>query len=222
MERHADFLASWQDRAWADRYLELVHRITDAERRLAPGRDGLAVAVARQAFRLMSYKDEYEVARLYIDGTFAKRLQETFEGKPGLQFHLAPPLISRRDPATGHRAKRTFGSWIFVVFRCLAAMRRLRGTVLDPFGWQRDRREERRLIADYFDRMNEVAVALTPASHAAAVDLANVPSGIRGFGHIKEAAIARARTQETEALAAFRNASDASVRNAADGERNNP
>ncbi len=206
VERHAAFLASWQDRAWAARYLDLVHRISDAERRLTPGRDGLADAVSRQAFRLMSYKDEYEVARLYVDGTFKKRLQDTFEGKPGLQFHLAPPLISRRDPATGHRLKRTFGSWILVVFRCLAAMRRLRGTVLDPFGWQRDRRQERRLIADYFERMNEVASALTPANHAAAVDLANVPSGIRGFGHIKEAAIARARAQEAEALTAFRSA----------------
>ena len=206
VERHAAFLASWQDRAWADRYLDLVQRISDAERRLTPGRDGLADAVVRQAFRLMSYKDEYEVARLYTDGTFTKRLQDTFEGKPGLQFHLAPPLISRRDPMTGHRVKRTFGSWILVVFRCLAAMRWLRGSVLDPFGWQRERREERQLISDYFDRMNEVAIALTPANHAAAVDLANVPSHIRGFGHVKAEAIARARAAEVEALAAFRSA----------------
>ncbi len=207
VERHAAFLASWQDRAWAGRYLDLVRRISDVERRLTPGRHGLADAVARQAFRLMSYKDEYEVARLYVDGTFKKRLHDTFEGEPGLRFHLAPPLISRRDPATGHRMKRTFGSWILVVFRGLAAMRRLRGTVLDPFGWQRDRREERQLIASYFERMNEVAGALNPANHGAAVDLARVPAGIRGFGHVKAEAIARARTQEAEALAAFRRAS---------------
>ncbi len=214
VERNAAFLASWQDRSWAERYLDLVHRVSDAERRLTPGRDGLAAAVARQAFRLMSYKDEYEVARLYVDGTFAKRLKDTFEGKPSLQLHLAPPLISRRDPSTGHRLKRTFGSWILVVFRGLAAMRRLRGTVLDPFGWQRERREERKLISDYFDLMNEVAIALTPANHAAAVDLANVPSQIRGFGHVKDEAIARARAQEAEALTAFRSAtSEDAIRN---------
>ncbi len=212
VERNAAFLASWQDRSWAERYLDLVHRVSDAERRLTPGTDDLAIAVSRQAFRLMSYKDEYEVARLHVDGAFAKKLQETFDGEPGLQFHLAPPLISRRDPATGQRAKRTFGSWIIVVFRCLAAMRRLRGSVLDPFGWQRDRREERQLISDYFNRMNEVVVALTPANHSAAVDLANFPSQIRGFGHVKNEAIARARVAEAGALAAFRRAAPEDVR----------
>ncbi len=204
IRRRVAFLTSYQDRAYAERYLDLVRRIKDAERQRTPRHHGLALAVARYAFKLMAYKDEYEVARLHTDGRFEAGLAEAFEGDVRLRFHLAPPLFARRDPVTGHLVKKTFGAWILPVFRCLAALRRLRGTVFDPFGMSRDRREERRLVADYFSRMNAVAAELTPKNHAAAIALASVPEQIRGYGHVKQQHLIRARAAEAEALAQFR------------------
>ena len=204
IRRRVAFLTSYQDRAYADRYLDLVRRIESAERQRTPKHHELSLAVARYAFKLMAYKDEYEVARLYTDGSFESGLAETFEGDVRLQFHLAPPLFARRDPVTGHLVKKAWGAWVLPVFRCLAALRRLRGTVFDPFGMSRDRREERRLIADYFSHMNAVAAELTPNNHAAAIALASVPEQIRGYGHVKEQHLIRARAAEAAALAQFR------------------
>ena len=165
---------------------------------------GLAEAVARYAFKLMAYKDEYEVARLFTDGTFRDALAEQFEGDFRIEFSLAPPLFARPDPETGEVRKRTYGPWMMTAFRLLAGLRRLRGTPFDIFGRTAERRMERELIETYFEQMREVTGALDRDNHAAAVELARVPEFIRGYGHVKQRHVVRARAMQSQALAAFR------------------
>ena len=169
----------------------------------AKGRDGLAAAVARYAFKLMAYKDEYEVARLYTDGAFRKKLERQFDGDYRLEFHLAPPLMAKPDPVTGRTLKRRFGPWMMTAFRVLAALRGLRGTTFDPFGRLPERRQERQLIADYENLVGEISANLNDANHALAVELAEIPEHIRGYGPIKDRAIAAAKEKEASLLAAF-------------------
>jgi len=202
--RRAAFLTDYQDAAWAGRYRALVEEVRRAERERAPGMDGLAAAVARYAFKLMSYKDEYEVARLYTEGAFLKEVETRFEGDYRLVFNLAPPGIAERDPETGHLRKRTFGPWMLRAFRVLARLKRLRGTRFDPFGRTEERRTERRLIEDYFGTVRELLAGLTPDNHPLAVRIASVPERIRGFGHVKEAHLATAEAEEAQLLAAWR------------------
>ena len=129
----ADFLTDYQDEAYAKRYLADVERVRAAEAKAAPGSHELTEAFAKGLFKLMAYKDEYEVARLYSDGEFAKALQEQFEGDPGLKVLLAPPLLASRDKVTGHLRKRAFGPWVFKAFGLLAKLKGLRGTALRHF-----------------------------------------------------------------------------------------
>ncbi|MGH6933647.1 MAG: DUF6537 domain-containing protein, partial [Dongiaceae bacterium] len=136
---------------------------------------GLAESVARYYFKLMAYKDEYEVARLYTDGRFLDQLNAQFEGDFFLEFNLAPPLLAARDPQTGHLKKRTFGPWILTAFRLLARLRRLRGTKLDIFGRTEERRLERRLIVDYENILAALLAGLTHDNHGLAVEIANIP-----------------------------------------------
>ncbi len=203
--RRAEFLTGYQNAAYAARYRALVERMRRAEAERAPGCRGLAEAAAHNFFKLMAYKDEYEVARLYTEGTFLRRLSEQFEGDFKLRFHLAPPLLARRDPATGKLLKRRYGAWVFSAFKLLARLRFLRGTKLDVFGYTVERRGERRLIAEYESLISDIATKLTPANHAAALALARIPERIRGYGHVKEANLAAAKRDEAELLAAFRN-----------------
>jgi indolepyruvate ferredoxin oxidoreductase len=205
VERRARFLTAYQNAAYAARYRTLVAAVETAEKTRGRGLAGLAEAVARNFFKLMAYKDEYEVARLYTDGTFLKQLHQQFDGDFTLQFHLAPPLTAPRDPVTGELKKRPFsGRWMLPAFRMLAALRGLRGTALDIFGRTAERRMERQLIADYERLMTELVAALTPDNHALAVELARVPEQIRGYGHIKERNIKKAKEREASLLAAFR------------------
>jgi indolepyruvate ferredoxin oxidoreductase len=201
--RRSAFLTAYQNAAYAARYRALVERLRAAEAAL--GRSGLAEAVAKNFFKLMAYKDEYEVARLYTDGTFLRRLGEQFEGDFKLRFHLAPPLLAPRDPATRRLEKRRYGPWVFHAFRLLAKLRFLRGTAFDIFGYTGERRAERRLVADYERLMTEIARTLTPANHALAVALARLPERIRGYGHVKEAGLAEAKREEAKLMAAWRN-----------------
>ena len=180
-----------------------------AERERAPGRSGLAEAVARNLFRLMSYKDEYEVARLYTSGEFEAGLRRQFEGGYRLRFHLAPPLLARRDPETGELRKREFGPWMFGAFRVLARMRRLRGTTWDLFGRTGERRMERRLIEDYRETVGDILDRLTPANHETAVALASVPEGIKGFGHVKARSVEAAERRAERLAKALRAEADA-------------
>jgi indolepyruvate ferredoxin oxidoreductase len=166
---------------------------------------GFADAVARYAYKLMAYKDEYEVARLYTNGDFRTALEEQFEGDYRLVFHLAPPLLARRDPKTGELQKRAFGPWVFTAFKILATLKRLRGTPLDIFGYSAERRTERRLIAEYEAMVEELCGALSPANHGVATELARLPEQIRGYGHVKEKHLKAAKAREAELRAAFRN-----------------
>jgi indolepyruvate ferredoxin oxidoreductase len=205
VERRAAFLTAYQDAAYTQRYRALLAEVATAESQRAPGCRGLAEAVAESLFRLMAYKDEYEVARLYTDGVFAETLAREFEGTLRLTFHLAPPLFARRDPATGRLVKRAYGGWMLRVLAILAHGKRLRGTRLDPFGWTAERRAERQLIADYVSIVGEVTAGLTPDNHALAVEIAQVPQRYRGFGHVKAGNVAEAKALEADLLAMFRN-----------------
>ena len=144
------------------------------------------------------------MARLYTDGAFLEKLHRQFEGDLRLEFHLAPPLFADRDPETGHLRKRAYGPWVFHAFRLLARLKVLRGTPLDIFGRTAERRTERRLIAEYEAILREITAGLTPDNHGLAVEIARIPEGIRGFGHVKERNIAQAKAHEADLLAAFR------------------
>jgi indolepyruvate ferredoxin oxidoreductase len=181
-----------------------VRRAESAERQRVPGSTAFAEAVAKNLFKLMAYKDEYEVARLYTDGAFLKNLHRQFEGDFTLEFHLAPPLLAERDPRTGHLKKRRYGPWMLRAFAVLATLKFLRGTKLDPFGRSEERRTERRLIADYEAMLDELVAALAPDSLGLAVELAALPEQIRGFGHVKLANLAATRAKQATLLAAFR------------------
>jgi indolepyruvate ferredoxin oxidoreductase len=207
--RRSDFLVAYQDEAYARRYRDLVARLARAETERAPGRKGLAEAVAANLFKLMAYKDEYEVARLYTDGSFHERLRRQFDGDYTLKVHLAPPLFSPRDPVTGRLQKRAYGPWMFKAFGVLARMKKLRGTAFDVFGYTEERRTERRLIEDYVTMLQEVMRDLTPENHKIAVQLARIPEQIRGFGHVKEKNIASAKANEADLFQAFRKPAEA-------------
>jgi indolepyruvate ferredoxin oxidoreductase len=198
------FLADYQDAAYAGRYERLARRAAEAEREKTPGRKGLAEAVARDYAKLLAYKDEYEVARLYTETGFLEKLEDRFDGDFELRIHLAPPLFAKRDPVSGRPKKRPYGKPMLRMFRTLARMRRLRGSLLDPFRWSKDRRLERRLIRDYERRVGELLDGLSQDNHAAAVELASLPDRIRGFGIVKEASIEKIREREAELLDAFR------------------
>jgi indolepyruvate ferredoxin oxidoreductase len=205
VERRTKFLTAYQNAAYAARYRALVDKVTAAEAARAPGKCGFADAVARYLFKLMAYKDEYEVARLYTDGSFASRLKSEFDGENlRLEFHLAPPLLARRNRTTGEPRKMNFGPWILPAFRLLARLKFLRGTPFDPFGGSHERRTERKLIADYEAILGEVLSRLTPENHHLAVGLAAIPEKIRGFGHVKQRHLAAAKADEAALLEQFR------------------
>jgi indolepyruvate ferredoxin oxidoreductase len=204
ISRRVTFLTRYQNAAYAARYEKLVRIVESAARAKAKGQAGLADAVARSLFKLMAYKDEYEVARLYTDDEFRKQLNAQFEGDFHIEFHLAPPLVAERDQRTGHLRKRAYGPWLMSAFAVLAKLKGLRGTPFDIFGYSEERRIERRLIGDYETLVNELIAGLTPANHALAIALAKLPERIRGYGHIKDANLKTAKTEEARLLAQFR------------------
>jgi indolepyruvate ferredoxin oxidoreductase len=202
--RRAEFLTGYQDTAYAAHYRALVDKVRAVESQRTGG-EALTRAVARYYFKLLAYKDEYEVARLYTDGRFRRQLEAQFEGDYRIEFNLAPPLIAERDPATGHLKKRTFGPWMLTVMRGLARLKRLRGTRLDIFGRTPERRMERQLIVDYEALVDELLTRLDRANHALTVELAEIPEHIRGFGHVKDAHLAKAKAREAALLERLRN-----------------
>jgi indolepyruvate ferredoxin oxidoreductase len=187
VSRRVAFLTAYQNAAYAKRYEAAVAAIRDAERRAVPGSDDLAITVARNLFKLMAIKDEYEVARLFTDGSFQKQLSGTFAGWKSLEFHLAPPILGRRDPLTGHLRKSKFGPWMMTGFRVLARLKGLRGTPLDVFGGSAERLMERQQLADYEATLDLIRTKLSASNHAFAVALAAYPEKIRGYGHVREA-----------------------------------
>ncbi len=202
--RRIEDLTAYQSAAYARRYATLVRRVEEVEAARAKGMNGLTEAVARYLYKLMAYKDEYEVARLYADGDFAKRLREQFEGDVKLEFNLAPPLLAPRDKLTGAPTKMRFGPWMMRAFGLLARLKGLRGTALDPFGRTAERRTERALISGYEATVAELLGALDHDNHALAVEIASVPELIRGYGHVKQRHLADAEAREAELLEMWR------------------
>ena len=201
----ASYLADYQDEALAERYRQRIAQIAEAERNKAPASSGLADAVARGYHKLLAYKDEYEVARLFTHPAFEAALSEQFEARGKLSFHLAPPLLARHDKATGEPRKMQFGRWLLPVFRALSKGRRLRGTAWDVFGYTQERQLERQMIADYELLLDEIVRRLSPQTHATAVALARLPLDIKGFGHIKLRNYKSAKVREAALLAKLRN-----------------
>jgi indolepyruvate ferredoxin oxidoreductase len=203
--RREKYLTAYQNAAYAKRYRSWVDKAKAAETARAAGKSGLADAVARYLFKLMAYKDEYEVARLYTDGAFEKQVKGEFDGDSlRFEFHLAPPILARLDPATGLPRKMSFGPWILSAFRVLAKLKFLRGTGLDPFGRSLERQTERKLIGDYETMLDEVLARLTAENHALAVGLAVIPEKIRGFGHVKQKHLIAAKADEAALFEQFR------------------
>jgi indolepyruvate ferredoxin oxidoreductase len=198
------FLVEYQNAAYAARFRALVDRVTAVEQARTPGQSALAEAVARYYFKLLAYKDEYEVARLHAGAAFRAQLATTFSGDYRLKFHLAPPGLTRRDPESGEPLKSEFGGWLLPLFALLARFRFLRGTRFDVFGYSAERRLERQLIVDYERLVAELLAGLDSERHALAVELARIPEQIRGFGHVKARHLAAARAHEAELLAKWR------------------
>jgi indolepyruvate ferredoxin oxidoreductase len=199
-------LIDYQDEAYAKRYAEVIKRVMAAEQRVVPGKSALAEAAARYLYKLMAYKDEFEVARLHSDPAFLAKLDAQFKNGYTVKYNLAPPTISKRDPITGELIKRQFGPWMLSAFRMLAKFKGLRAGALDVFSRTEERRHERQLIEDYIKQLDEIGAKLNSANHGAAVALASVPDEIRGYGHVKERNIKAAKALEEKLLQAFRSA----------------
>jgi indolepyruvate ferredoxin oxidoreductase len=198
--RRVTFLTAYQNAAWAARYRTLVDRVRAHEATLG-GEPRMTAAVARNLFKLMAYKDEYEVARLHADPQFRASVASRFEGGFKLAYNLAPPIFAKRDPDTGLPMKRRFGPWVGVVFQVMARLKGLRGTALDPFGWTAERRSERQAISDYEAEIARLLDRLSPLTRDLAVEIASLPERVRGFGHVKERAATAIATRRAELYA---------------------
>jgi indolepyruvate ferredoxin oxidoreductase len=200
----AEFLESYQDKAYAERYLGAVARVRKTEAAASPASTELTEAVAKNLFKLMAYKDEYEVARLYTDGSFAKKLGDKFDGDVRLKFYLAPPIFAKRD-ALGRLQKKEYGGWMMSAFRLLARLKFLRGTAFDPFGRTAERKTERKLIEDYLAMIEQRTAQLAPAQIPLVARLARIPETIRGYGHIKDENIRKAKAEQARLEAELEN-----------------
>jgi indolepyruvate ferredoxin oxidoreductase len=214
--RRMDFLTQYQNFTYAEKYRGLVERVRAGEEQAKSGSNNFTKAVARYAFKLMAYKDEYEVARLYTDTGFRRAVADTFSGEYVIKHHLAPPLFSRRDPETGHLLKKEFGPWMMTAFGFLAKFKGLRGTFFDPFGYSSERKVERALIGDYENLLDELVEKLTGSNIALATEIASLPEHIRGYGHVKERHLANVREQQTELLEAYRSGGNVPIKLAAE------
>ncbi|MEW5686042.1 MAG: indolepyruvate ferredoxin oxidoreductase family protein [Pseudomonadota bacterium] len=201
IERRVEFLIGYQNPAYAESYRAFVARVRNAEQAVSPGSEALTAAVARNLFKLMAYKDEYEVARLYTNGEFAEKLKAQFDGDLKLTFHLSPPMVAPKDPDSGRPRKMTFGPWMLTGFKILAGLKGLRGTPLDPFGRTAERRMERGLIQTYRADIEHAMDVLDAGNIHIAVKVAELPAEIYGFGYIKEARVAEAARMRTDLLA---------------------
>jgi indolepyruvate ferredoxin oxidoreductase len=201
VKRRVDFLTGYQDADYAAQYAAIVDRVKAAEAPLGSTR--LADAVARNLFKLMAYKDEYEVARLQSDPAFLAKLADQFEDGFKLKYHLAPPLLAAKN-AKGELVKKTYGGWMKGAFGVLARFKGLRGTAFDVFGYTEERKTERALIAEYRTLVDELLGSLSAERLADAVALASLPDEIRGYGHVKERHLAKVRAKWADQLAAWR------------------
>jgi indolepyruvate ferredoxin oxidoreductase len=200
VERRSAYLTGYQGKALADRYKALVQRVKLAEEKTISNSTALSEAVAKYYHKLLAYKDEYEVARLYTDGTFMKEVNAQFGGNFKLQFHMAPPILETKDPATGRPKKRTFGPWMLRALSVLAKFKSLRGTPFDIFGYNPERKAERALIKEYEQTVDLVLQKLSAHNHAVCVDLLSVPEKIKGYGPVKMGNIEKAKALREDLL----------------------
>ncbi|NML42898.1 indolepyruvate ferredoxin oxidoreductase family protein [Ramlibacter sp. G-1-2-2] len=199
LARAAAQLTAYQDAAYARRFTEAVARVREREE--AVGADAalpLTRTFAQSLLKLMAYKDEYEVARLYTDGEFQRSLQQQFEGDVQLEFYMAPPVLTGGQPR-----KMRLGAWMLPAMKLLAHGRRLRGTTLDFFGRTEERRLERQLVRDFVARIDALLPALSAERLKAACEIAALPQSMRGYGHVKLANVVLARAREAELLHRF-------------------
>nr|HRL68512.1 2-oxoacid:acceptor oxidoreductase family protein [Ottowia sp.] len=200
--RRVEFLTGYQDAAYADQYRDFVAQVQQAESRLG-GKTTLSEAVARYLFKLMAYKDEYEVARLHSDPAFQQRIADMFEGDYRINYHLAPPMTADRNDK-GELLKKKYGPSMLRNFKLLAKLKGLRGGALDIFGKTEERLTERALIQQYRASIEEVLKGLSSENHATAVEIARIPEQIKGYGHVKERNLKAARTRWAELMAQYR------------------
>jgi indolepyruvate ferredoxin oxidoreductase len=193
VKKRVDFLTGYQDAAYAATYQAFVEKVRAAEDPLGKGR-ALTEAVARYLFKLMAYKDEYEVARLHTDPAFIAKIEGMFEGDYKLVHHLAPPLTAKRNDK-GELQKKPFGPWMRTAFGVLAKLKGLRGGAFDVFGKTEERRTERALIVEYRACIEELLKGLDAGNVAQAAEIARIPEEIRGYGHVKERHLAAARAK---------------------------
>ncbi len=205
VERRVGDLTAYQNAGYARSFETLVARVAERERELAPDAKTprLGMAVARSLFKLMAYKDEYEVARLYTDGAFRAQLEGQFEGDYTLRFHMAPPLFARKDPRTGVPRKISMGPSTMGVLKILARFKNLRGTWLDPFGYTHERRMERALVSEYVELIETLLQGLTQTNLSQAATIAALAESIRGFGYIKAANVEKYRTEIGRLMQSF-------------------
>ncbi|WP_294256830.1 indolepyruvate ferredoxin oxidoreductase family protein [uncultured Comamonas sp.] len=191
LDKRVEFLTAYQNAAYAGQYRDFVAKVRAVEEPLQQG-TRLSQAVARYLFKLMAYKDEYEVARLHTDAAFTQKISGMFEGDYKVVHHLAPPGFAKKD-AQGHLLKKSYGPWMRKAMGWLAGLKGLRGTALDPFGRTEERRTERALIVEYRQCIDTLLTGLTADKLALAVEIASIPEDIRGYGHVKERHLAAAR-----------------------------
>jgi indolepyruvate ferredoxin oxidoreductase len=199
--KRVDFLTGYQDASYAAAYKAFVEKVRAAEAPLKSTR--LAEAVARYLFKLMAYKDEYEVARLHTDPAFTARIESMFEGDYKLVHHLAPPAIAKKNER-GELIKQPFGPWVRSVFGVLAKLKGLRGSAFDPFGRTEERKEERALIGEYRVAIEEVLAGLNAERLSLALEIASLPEDIRGYGHVKARHLVAARAKWQGLMAQWR------------------
>lgn len=197
-------LFAYQNEAYAKRYAELVQRVIAAERMVSPEVTQLSEAVALYLYKLMAYKDEYEVARLHSDPAFLNKLEAQFKNGYKVQFNLAPPILAKRDPVTGELQKQLFGPWVLTAFKLLTKFKGLRGGAFDLFGKTEERRHERQMMQDYIMQIDEIVSKLNNKNYALAVKLARLPDEIRGYGHVKAKSIEAAKSLQEQYLQDFR------------------
>ncbi|MGL4189172.1 MAG: indolepyruvate ferredoxin oxidoreductase family protein [Sphaerotilus sulfidivorans] len=199
--RRTEFLSAYQNAAYAEQYRAFVARVREAEAPLSSTR--LTEAVAQGLFKLMAYKDEYEVARLHADAAFAAKIGEMFDGEVKLVHHFAPPILGKTD-AQGRPVKQAFGPWMHKALPWLAKLKFLRGTAFDPFGRTEERRTERALIQEYRASVEALLARLSKERLDTAVEIARLPLEIRGFGHVKAANLEKVRAKWLALMGAWR------------------
>lgn len=185
INRREKDLIDYQNKSYAKRYRSLVDKVREAEAKLSGDSEEITEAVGRYLYKLMAYKDELEVARLYTDGSWKKQIEDNFSGDYKIKFHMAPPLISKRDPLTGNLIKREFGGWMLSALSLAGKFKGLRNTPLNPFGYTEERKEDKTLIKQYNAILKLLTDGLNENNREIALEMARVPEFIRGYGHVR-------------------------------------